>query len=152
SDHGFSPWRWAVNLNRFLAEEGYLVGSGNHEERTLETSVGASSLFPGVDWKKTRAYSLGLGKIYVNALAEPAPDRAALLAEIRGKLLALRHEGQPVVRSAKIREEIYQGSFTGESADLIIGFERGFRVSWQCTLGSLDEPVIAANRNLWSGD
>jgi hypothetical protein len=34
----------------------------------------------------------------------------------------------------------------------VIGFERGYRVSWQCTLGSLDEPVISPNQNLWSGD
>jgi hypothetical protein len=67
-------------------------------------------------------------------------------------LLALRHDGKPVVRSAALREELYRGDHVEESADLVIGFERGFRVSWQCTLGSLDEPVISENRNLWSGD
>jgi predicted AlkP superfamily phosphohydrolase/phosphomutase len=154
SDHGFSPWRWQVNLNRFLAEEGYLVGSGDQQERTLETSIGAGSLFPGIDWSKTRAYSLGLGKIYVNPfrVGVDGGERTRLLEEIRGKLLALRHEGAPVVRSAKLREEIYTGAHLRDSADLIIGFERAFRVSWQCTLGSLNEPVIAPNRSLWSGD
>jgi predicted AlkP superfamily phosphohydrolase/phosphomutase len=149
SDHGFAPFRFAVNLNRFLAEEGFLVGGGDREERSLETSLGGASLFPGIDWEKTRAYSLGLGKIYVTA---GPGERMALLEDIRKRLFALRHEGMPVVRSAKIREEIYSGDHVDRSADLIIGFERGFRVSWQCTLGSLDEPVIAPNRNLWSGD
>jgi predicted AlkP superfamily phosphohydrolase/phosphomutase len=156
SDHGFASFRWAVNLNRFLAEEGFLVGVGDRAERTLETSLGAGPLFPGVDWSKTRAYSLGLGKIYLNMKAEGGAvdpsERAALLEDIRNRLFALRHDGLPVVRSAKVREEIYRGKRVVESADLVIGFERGFRVSWQCTLGSLDEPVIAPNRNLWSGD
>jgi predicted AlkP superfamily phosphohydrolase/phosphomutase len=157
SDHGFAPFRFSVNLNRFLAEEGFLVGTGDRTERTLETSLGGASLFPNVDWSKTRAYSMGLGKIYVNAKGEPGgivdpADRRALLQDIRKRLFALRHEGAPVVRSAKMREEIYKGAHVEESADLIIGFERGFRVSWQSCLGSLDEPVIAPNRNLWSGD
>jgi predicted AlkP superfamily phosphohydrolase/phosphomutase len=157
SDHGFAPFRWSVNLNRFLAEEGYLVGTGDKTERKLETSLGGPALFPGIDWTRTRAYSMGLGKIYVNLAGDPGgivkpEERRALLEEIRTKLLALRHEGQPVVRSAVLREDLYAGSHVADSADLIVGFERGFRVSWQCTLGSLDEPVIAPNRNLWSGD
>jgi predicted AlkP superfamily phosphohydrolase/phosphomutase len=158
SDHGFAPFRFSVNLNRFLAEEGFLVGKGDQTERTLETSLGGASLFPGIDWSKTRAYSMGLGKIYVNTREASGPgvvepkDRREVLEDLRRRLFALRHEGKPVVRSAKVREEIYQGAHVADSADLIIGFERGFRVSWQCTLGSLDEPTIAPNRNLWSGD
>jgi predicted AlkP superfamily phosphohydrolase/phosphomutase len=152
SDHGFAPFRWSVNLNRFLAEEGYLVGTGDPSERTLETSIGGPVLSSGIDLERTRAYSLGLGKIYAHGAGASPSARLDLLNGIRAKLLALRHDGNPVVRSAKLREEIYQGPHTGESADLIIGFERGFRVSWQCTLLGLDEPVIAPNRNLWSGD
>jgi predicted AlkP superfamily phosphohydrolase/phosphomutase len=157
SDHGFAPFRWQVNLNRFLAEEGFLAGTGDRTERRLETSLGGASLFQGIDWSRTRAYSLGLGKIYVNLQGEPGgivppAERRALLEDVRKRLLALRHEGKPVVRSAAFREELYEGDHVRGSADLVIGFERGFRVSWQCTLGSLDEPVISENRNLWSGD
>jgi hypothetical protein len=52
----------------------------------------------------------------------------------------------------KFREDLYEGEMTSKSADVIVGFEDGFRVSWQSTLGSLSEPVFAPNRNLWSGD
>jgi predicted AlkP superfamily phosphohydrolase/phosphomutase len=157
SDHGFAPFRHSVNLNRFLAENGYLVGAGDAIERKIESSVGSGGLFPGMDRSKTRAYSMGLGKIYVNRTGEPGgivppSERRALLEEIRERLLTLRHEGLPVVRSAKLREELYSGPLVGDSADLVVGFERGFRVSWQCTLGGMDEPVVAPNRSLWSGD
>lgn len=160
SDHGFASFRTAVNLNRWLAEEGYLVGTGAPEadERTIEKNLRGSALFPGIDWSKTRAYSLGLGKIYVNlAGREPQgsvrpEERDALLAELRTKLLALRDGERKVVRSARSREEIYRGDRVGESADLVVGFEDGFRISWQATLGSLAEPVFAPNRARWSGD
>ncbi len=158
SDHGFAPFRVSVNLNRWLAEEGLLVGTADGETRTVERSIGGTSLFPGVDWTKTKAYSMGLGKIYVNlAGREPngavqPTERGALVEEIRKRLLGLRHEGQPVVRSVKPREEIYSGDRVNESADLVLGFESGFRVSWQCTLGAMDEPVFQPNRSLWSGD
>jgi predicted AlkP superfamily phosphohydrolase/phosphomutase len=158
SDHGFASFRVSVNLNRWLAEEGFLVGSGATAERTIETSLGGTSLFPGVDWAKTKAYSLGLGKIWINLAGRephgcvPAAERRAAMETLRERLLALRHEGQPVVRSVKFREDLYRGDRVGGSADLILGFEAGYRISWQATLGSLDEPVFAPNRALWSGD
>jgi predicted AlkP superfamily phosphohydrolase/phosphomutase len=158
SDHGFASFRTAVNLNRWLAEEGYLVGEGAMRERNIEGDLGGGALFPGIDWRRTKAYSLGLGKIWINlAGREPggsvrAEERDALLGELREKLLALRHDGRKVVRSARVREELYRGDRLGESADLVLGFEDGFRISWQATLGSLAEPVFAPNRARWSGD
>lgn len=158
SDHGIAPFRHQVNLNRWLAEEGYLVGSEAGSERTIETSIGGSALFPGIDWTRTRAYSMGLGKIWLNlqgreprGSVDPA-KRRALLEEIRTKLLALEHDGKRIVRSVGVREDLYSGDRVEESADLVVGFERGYRISWQATLGSLDEPVIIPNRRLWSGD
>lgn len=158
SDHGFASFRTAVNLNRWLAEEGLLVGTGAARERNLEADLQGGSLFHGVDWAKTKAYSLGLGKIWINLRGrEPQgsvdpSERDAVLADIRTRLLDLRHEGRKVVRSARVREELYRGDRTGESADLVLGFEDGFRISWQATLGSLDEPTFAPNRARWSGD
>ncbi len=158
SDHGFASFRTAVNLNRWLAEEGLLVGAGSPRERNLESDLSGGSLFNGVDWTRTKAYSLGLGKIWIN-LRGREPDgsvdpseRDAVLADIRARLLELRHEGRKVVRSARVREELYRGDRTTESADLVIGFEDGFRISWQATLGSLTEPTFAPNRGRWSGD
>jgi hypothetical protein len=158
SDHGFASFRVAVNLNRFLAEEGLLSGVGRSEERSIENDLDGDDLFPGVDWAATKAYSIGLGKIWINVEGReprgsvPPTERRKTMEDLKRRLLALRYEGAPVVRSVKFREDLYEGEMTSKSADVIVGFEDGFRVSWQSTLGSLSEPVFAPNRNLWSGD
>ncbi len=158
SDHGVAPFRWQVNLNRWLAEEGYLVGSDSGSIRSIEESIGGAALFPGVDWSQTRAYSMGLGKIYINVAGReprgsvPIGERRRVLEEIKVKLLSLTHSGRRVVRSAEIREDLYVGDRIEASADLIVGFESGYRISWQATLGAFDEAVVTPNRRLWSGD
>ena len=157
SDHGFSSFRRAVNLNRWLVEEGYLVGKDSPGERSLESGIGRP-VFTGIDWSKTRAYSLGLGRIWLNLKGrEPggtvAPgDAEALAREIAARLLALDDRGQKVVHSVALSSEIYRGSYRGEASDLIVGFERGYRVSWNSCLGGFDDAVIFDNLSRWSGD
>ena len=56
SDHGFCAFRRGVNLNAWLRENGYLVGK----------AAESGEYFDGVDWKRTRAYTLGLGGLYLN--------------------------------------------------------------------------------------
>ena len=156
SDHGFAPWRHAVNLNRWLAEEGLLVATEDGR-RTLESGVG-KPVFSHIDWSKTRAYSLGLGRIWLNLKGrEPqgivdASEAPALLEEVRSKLLALEHEGRSVIFSVAKSADIYSGDRSGTASDLVVGFERGYRVSWDSCLGGLSEPLIAPNRTRWSGD
>ncbi len=65
SDHGFAPFRRAVNLNRWLADQGLLVLEDGH----LESSVG----FTSVDWSRTRAYALGLNSVYINRSRPRSP-------------------------------------------------------------------------------
>lgn len=156
SDHGFAPWRWSVNLNVWLAREGYLAGRPDGG-RTLADGLGRPA-FTQLDFSRTRAYALGLGRIWLNLRGReprgsvPPGQAAALMEEIRGRLLALRHQGRSVVRSVKTAQELYEGDRIRESADLVVGFERGYRVSWECCLGGLDEPLITPNTARWSGD
>ena len=50
-------------------------------------------------------------------------------------------------------KDIYSGPTVQRYApDLLVGFERGYRVSWQTTLGGGGEKVIEDNRFRWSGD
>ena len=157
SDHGFAPFRHAVNLNRWLAENGYLVGRADGP-RALATGL-SRPVFEHLDWSRTRAYSLGLGRIWLNlkgrepaGVVAPGAEARTLMEEIRKGLLGLRHEGRPVVRSVRAAREIYSGARLEEASDLVVGFERGYRVSWDSCLGGLDEPLIAPNRSRWSGD
>ena len=81
-------------------------------------------------------------------------DYDAVCADIRGKLLALRDDdGSKVVHEVYLGKDIYRGPTTALYApDLVVGFERGYRVSWQTTLGGGGEAVIEDNRFPWSGD
>lgn len=162
SDHGFAPFRWEVNVNRWLYEEGYLIlQPGAHLERQsqlVELFDADNTLLTQIDWSRTRAYALGLGSIYLNrAGREPQgivspQDCDGLCREIREKLLQLRHHDREVVASVALREEIYHGPYAKESGDLIVGFHRGYRISWQSTLGNLSSEVISPNPSKWSGD
>ena len=69
SDHGFSSFRKGVNLNNWLLENGYLAireGGGTGTVVQVQNLYDPSQLFGYVDWSRTKAYSLGLGKIYLN--------------------------------------------------------------------------------------
>ena len=64
--------------------------------------------------------------------------RAAGRRNQRSKLLTDLNDpetGQRIVRAVYKRDDVYTGEFIGNAADLQIGFEDGYRVSWQTTLG-----------------
>lgn len=157
SDHGFASFRRAVNLNRWLAEQDLFVAEAGSGERTLDRDLEGDAL-RHVDWSKTKAYALGLGRIWLAIEGrEPegivAPEDArALKEEIRRRLLALEDGGERVVESVAFGDELYAGSRVADSADLIVGFRPGWRISWNACLGGSDEPVFFDNRSRWTGD
>ena len=63
SDHGFKPFRRAVELNRWLQQNGYLA------ENPLAKTP---DLLQRVDWSKTQAYAVGFGGIYLNLAGREA--------------------------------------------------------------------------------
>lgn len=163
SDHGFLPFYRAVNLNRWLRDNGYLVLKHDTGAPTMEQLFNSESgYYEPYDWGKTRAYALGLSKIYINlrgrepeGIVDPA-DAEGLKDEIIRKLTALRddeaHGFAPVISGVWRREEIWEGERLAEAGDLQIGYAAGYRVSWQTSLGGADEPLIFDNLRNWSGD
>jgi len=164
SDHGFAAFRRSVSLNRWLVDNGYLVLKGAQQKRHASDMFNKSrdNLLTEIDWSKTRAYSLGLGKIFINKQGrEPqgivAPEDAEALAmEIQRELEALKDpdfpEAKPVNKVYTRAEAGVHGPLEEDMADLLIGFSRGYRVSWQTTLGYAGEEVVFANDRRWSGD
>lgn len=160
SDHGFAPFYQAVNLNRWLLENGYIVlkdKTGSPDMTGL--MEGESSYFASYDWSKTRAFAMGLTKIYVNergrmpqGCVEPGAESEAVKDGIIAGLEALRHGQKRVIRKVWRKEEIWEGSRLGEAPDLQIGFNWGYRTSWQTSLGGADEEIIQPNLRNWSGD
>jgi len=153
SDHGFCNFRRQFNLNTWLRDNGYL-GPKDCQ------SVPATATSPGVDWSQSKAYAIGLNGIYVNlqgreqnGLVKPA-DKEALLNEISQKLLAVRDpaNGQPIIKEVSRADQVYHGPYAASGPDLIVGYYRGYRVSWASTLGEITRDVVSDNDSAWSAD
>jgi len=154
SDHGFAPYYRSFNLNTWLKQNGYIKFRGS-------TKPEDTRYFNNVDWRRTVAYGVGLNGLYVNLRGReidgsvaPGKKRDELLAEISEKLLAVRDpkNGQPVIQKVYRAEEIYSGPFVKDAPDLLMGYSRGYRASWETTLGSFPQELIVDNLDPWSGD
>jgi predicted AlkP superfamily phosphohydrolase/phosphomutase len=162
SDHGFHSFRREVNLNTWLLQNGYLVFSGQPEgQKDLSELVGRGRFAEGVDWSRTRAYALGLGQIYFNlrgresqGMVSPGAEYGALQDEIAARLVEVADpvDGAKVMRAVYRREDVYKGEFIANAPDLQAGFNDGYRVGWQDTLGVIRPAVVENNNRKWSGD
>lgn len=151
SDHGFSSFRRAVHLNRFLVERGFLALKDGERE--------SAPLFASVDWSRSRAYALGLNGLFLNQAGREAQgivteaQRAAVLAELQAALAEFRDDdGTPIVRRSFLGAELYPGPMQADAPDLVIGYEHGYRASWQTSLGAVPTGFAEDNRQAWSGD
>jgi len=162
SDHGFHSFRREVNLNTWLVQNGYMAFQGQESaKKGLEDLFGRGRFWEGVDWSKTRAYAVGLGQIYFNlrgresqGVVSSGAEYKALQEEIASKLVGLKDPdtGEAVFRAIYRRDDIYKGEFLQNAPDLQMGFNDGYRVGWQDTLGSIRRAVVENNNKKWSGD
>src|SRR5262249_33761977 len=60
--------------------------------------------------------------------------------------------GAKMVDAVYKRDDIYNGSFLANAAELQVGFADGYRVSWQSTLGGSPPGLVYPNMKKWSGD
>jgi predicted AlkP superfamily phosphohydrolase/phosphomutase len=153
SDHGFSSFRRGVNLNSWLHREGYL---------TLKPGAdGGAEWLRDVDWDKTKAYCLGLTGMFLNlkgreryGIVSPGEEAAALKAEIIGKLNGLRDDERSEIGIREVFDtaKIYDGPYRENAPDFIIGYNAGYRTSWDCATGVVACPIFEDNVKAWSGD
>jgi predicted AlkP superfamily phosphohydrolase/phosphomutase len=153
SDHGFSAFRRGVNLNAWLLENGYLALQPGHD--------GSAEWLRDVDWSRTRAYCVGLSGMYLNlrgrereGIVAPGAEAAALKAEIIARLHGLRDAARDEVgvREAFDTAALYTGPYLENAPDLIIGYNAGYRASWDGATGVVAGPVFEDNTKPWSGD
>ncbi len=153
SDHGFTSFRRGVNLNAWLLANGYMALKDGTE--------GSAEWLRDVDWSNTRAYALGLTGLFLNLEGREAAgtvgrngEAAALRSEIAGKLAGLvdGDTGDVAIRQAYDPREIYSGPYLENAPDLIIGYNAGYRASWDGATGVVAGPVIEDNPKPWSGD
>jgi predicted AlkP superfamily phosphohydrolase/phosphomutase len=155
SDHGFGSFRRGVNLNTWLHEKGLLSVVGG------ERSAGPDGPPLGqIDWSKTKAYSIGLGGIFLNLRGREgagvvAPEEAERLKEeLAGALGGLvdPENGAVAIRSVVARERAYSGPFVEEAPDLLVRFGSGYRSSWGSAMGHLGASIFEDNVRVWAGD
>lgn len=153
SDHGFAPFNRGFGLNSWLAAEGY-AHIARPEDRNKD-------MFACVDWSRTSAYGLGLNSLYVNqAGREPdgiiTPDEKYPLLERLSRDLESVIDplnGRRPVEKAYIVQDMFPGKELPPFApDMIVGYARGYRCSWETALGAFPEQVITDNTDPWSGD
>ncbi len=163
SDHGFHSFRRSVNLNTWLVQNGYMVFAGQEggTKKTLADLFGRGKFWEGVDWSRTRAYAVGLGQIYFNlrgresqGIVSSGAEYKQLQDEIAAKLVTLvdPDDNERVFRAIYKRDDIYKGEYLQNAPDLQVGFNDGYRVGWQDTLGAIQRSVVENNNRKWSGD
>jgi predicted AlkP superfamily phosphohydrolase/phosphomutase len=154
SDHGFTNFRRGVNINSWLRDNGYL-----HLKDENATTSG--EWFEGIDWTRTKAFALGLTGIFINRAGREKNGIVAEGAEYRElvKELAAKLEkmidpatGEGCVRKVAMSQQYFDGPYRFDAPDLLVGWEGGYRNSWECAVGQVTEETITDNDRSWSGD
>jgi len=155
SDHGCKPFRRAFHVNRWLADNSYLV------QDSAANSDGHGLDFSGVDWSRTRAYAIGLVGIFINLRGREGKGSVTfgnaadtLKAELVAGLEALIDPatGLRVVNRAIPREVAFRGPEVPDAPDIVLAYNAGYRASWQTALGGAPATILEDNTMAWSGD
>jgi predicted AlkP superfamily phosphohydrolase/phosphomutase len=153
SDHGFVPFRRGVNINAWLNQNGYLA---------LKPGTKTSGeWFADVDWERTKAFCLGLTGLFINRKGRESHGTVAnenefraLKRELIAKLNGLvdTETGEVAIREVMDTEALFSGPYLDNGPDLLLGYNRGYRSSWDCASGRVTEAIFEDNTKKWSGD
>jgi predicted AlkP superfamily phosphohydrolase/phosphomutase len=153
SDHGFKSFRRGVNLNSWLYLNGYLS--------LKEGKTESDEWFKDVDWERTRAYALGLGGLYINqkgreakGIVNPGEEKKSLKEELSAKLDGLKDDANGAIAINHIfdRDRLPSGPYKENCPDFLVGYNDGYRVSWDSVTGKVNKIVFVNNPKAWSGD
>jgi predicted AlkP superfamily phosphohydrolase/phosphomutase len=148
SDHGFESWRRGFDVNAWLEKNKYLAVK----------EPGAGYLL-GVDWAKTKAYSVGLSSLYLNVsgrerFGSVGPTQTdSLIAELKDKLMTVKDDktGAKVFSNIYTRHD-YHGEAMAESPDIVFGYGQYYQSSKGVALGYVGTELFEDNLDKWSGD
>ncbi len=153
SDHGIKSFRRGFNMNSWLYLNGYLA--------LKEGKQVSEEWFEDVDWTKTKAYGLGLGGVYLNmkgreaqGTVSPGEEAKAIKKEIISKLRGLIDEenGETAINEVFDRDELPPGPYKENCPDFVVGYNEGYRVSWDSVTGKVNSTLFEDNTKAWSGD
>ena len=114
-----------------------------------------------IDWSQTRAFAIGLTGIFLNikgresqGIVDPGAEADNLRDEIAQKLTALidPHRNDSAIKQVYNALKVFKGPYKGEAPDLLIGYNKGYRASWETAIGEVTEQVFHENTKPWGGD
>ncbi|MCC6489380.1 MAG: alkaline phosphatase family protein [Candidatus Hydrogenedentes bacterium] len=156
SDHGFNSFRRGFNVNTWLIREGYLAVTGQSDP---QSAFNEEAYLRGYDWKRTRAYALGLGSIYLNLTGREGQgivspeDAEPLMEELRGKLKGVK---DPQTQEFAIKDiytrNVYKGASMTHAPDLELGYTFNYQSTKSTVKGAAPREVFEPNMDKWSGD
>jgi len=153
SDHGFQSFKRGVNVNTWLMQNGYLALKGDLQE--------GRDWFEDIDWSRTKAYAFGLGGLYINqessegeGIVAPGEETEQLKQDIIQGLSGLPDpkSGDVAITEVFNNNDCYAGPYLNNGPDLIVGYNRGYRASWEGAVGRVTPEVLMDNTKSWSGD
>jgi len=150
SDYGFAPYYRSFSLGSWRKDNGYITLTDDTE----------GEFYTNVNWARTRAYPLGLNGLYINLRGREgqgivsASERDRLLDEIARKLVEVRdpETGEQVIYRVYKTREVYANPDDRIVPDAIVGYNWGYRASWETAIGSFPKYLFADNDERWSGD
>lgn len=153
SDHGFKQFKRGININTWLMQNGYLV--------LKEGKAGRGEWLADVDWTKTKAYGLGLAGIYLNikgresqGIVSPGAEEKELKEEIIEKLSGLKDpkNGATAIVEVFDTAKVLKGPYLDNAMDLIVGYNVGYRASWDSVTGKIEKEIFSDNTKSWGAD
>jgi len=153
SDHGFAPFGREFHLSTWLVEKGFTV-------LTDSDKIHEGEYFQHVDWSRTKAYAMGLNGIYINLNGRELRGSVSMTEygkikeQIIQELESLRDpsNGYRVVARAFDARKIYTGPEVGLAPDIIVGYQRGYRISDDAVLGKFPKGIIQMRQDKWAAD
>jgi len=156
SDHGFHSFRKGFNVNTWLIRNGYQGVEGKSD---AATAFNNGAFLDGIDWAKTKAYSLGLGSLFINVKGREAggivaeDDVAGVIAEISGKLAEIVDPDT----GDKIFSKIYTvDDFIGDrkdnAPDIQLGYAEWYQSTKATVKGSAPVALFEPTKDKWSGE
>lgn len=156
SDHGFSDFKYKVNVNKKLIDLGYLSSlAGDSDEKSEPVSRSLTQ----ADWSHSRAYAVGLNSLYINLAGRegqgcvPVTEIEETTKKLQSDLQSwIGPDGRPVFNRVYLRHEVFNGQLRSYGPDLVLGYSAGYRASSETGLGNWGDELITENFDHWEAD
>nr|WP_287410195.1 alkaline phosphatase family protein [Pseudodesulfovibrio sp.] len=122
ADHGFTELKTEVCINTWLKQQGLLSLTGSPADEWDASKISSES----------KAFALDPGRIYIHSVGRFArgcvakENKNSLIDTIKQGLLQLKYNGEPVLKAVHDRDEIYPGTQSEQTPDLICEPHLGF--------------------------